>query len=391
MQISQRVAALAESATLAISARAAALRRQGQDVISFGAGEPDFDTPEPIKAVAIEAIRAGQTKYPKPASGLPQAKEAVRTKLARENGLEHGLDQVIVTAGGKMACQLACMATLNPGDEVIIPVPYWVSYPELVKLAEATPVFVRGREEDNFCLQPKQLAAALTDRTRAMFLNSPSNPGGSTYTPDQIRALAEVLAGREVWVYSDEIYDRLLFEGREFLSYAAVGPEAYAQAITINGASKTYSMTGWRVAYAAGPAPVIKAMAKLQSQGTSGAATFTQLALAAALTDSQESVEQMRVEYERRAGHIHRRLNDLPGVSCTKPTGAFYAFPNVSRAFERLKVSGSAEFCERVLNEAQVAIVPGVAFGSDEHARFSFACSLEQIDAGLDRLAKLLG
>jgi len=390
VQIAQRIQLIDESATLAITARAAALKQQGHDVISFGAGEPDFDTPEHIKQAAIKALLAGQTKYPKPASGLAPAKEAVCAKLARENGLNYRPEQVVITVGCKMACQLACLATLNPGDEVIVPVPYWVSYPDLVKLAGGVPVFVCGDEADNFCVRPEQLAAAITSRTRAMFVNSPNNPGGFTYTPEQLRALAGVLAGRDIWVYSDEIYDRLVFGGRSALSFATINPDAYARTVTINGASKTYSMTGWRIGYAAGPVELIRAMAKLQSQGTSGAVTFIQTALAAALNDSQDCVEQMRREYEKRAAHVHRRLSELPGLTCIKPTGAFFAFPNITGACRKLGVRGSVEFCERVLTEARVAIVPGIAFGCDDHARFSFACSMAQIDEGLDRLEKLL-
>ncbi len=390
MKLSRRVLELAESATLAVSAKAARLKAEGADVIGFGAGEPDFDTPVHIRQAGIAAIEAGQTRYSKPASGLPAAKQAVCTKLSRENQLRYAPEQVIITAGGKMAIYLAVHAIIDEGDEVIIPSPYWVSYPEIVKLAGGTPVFVSGREGNDYKLTPDCLQAALSDRTRMFILNSPSNPSGVTYAPEEIRALADVLQGHELVVLSDEIYDRLLYDGQTTLSHAAVSDKAYAQTITINSASKSYAMTGWRVGYAAGPVEIIKAMAKLQSQSTSGAATFNQLALAAGLTADQAAVESMRKEFERRAHFMYARLTSIPGVRCPKPTGAFYCFPNVSGTFAGLGVSGSAEFADRLLDEAGIAVVPGVAFGMDEHVRLSFATSMEQIDEGLKRIDALL-
>jgi aspartate aminotransferase len=391
MKLSARVQALAESATLAVTAKAAAMRASGIDVLSFGAGEPDFDTPTNIKDAAKRALDEGKTKYSKPASGLAELKQAVCAKLARENELKYEPSQVIVTAGGKMACALAIQATIDPGDEVIIPVPYWVSYPEMVKLAGGVPVFVEGDEANGFKITPEQLAAKITDRTRMLVFNSPSNPGGFMYSPDEVRALAKVTAGKDMVVMSDEIYDRLTFGDDAFLSFAAASPEAYAQTLTLNGGSKTYSMTGWRIGYVAGDATIIKAMAKLQSQGTSGACTFVQHGMIEALNGSQDAVATMRSAFAERAKRIHERLNALPGVTCNQPTGAFYAFPNVSGAFAGLGVKGSVEFASKVLEEANVAVVPGIAFGSDNHVRFSFACSMEQIDAGMDRIAKLLG
>jgi aspartate aminotransferase len=390
MKLSQRVQALAESATLAVTAKAAAMRAQGLDVLSFGAGEPDFDTPQNVKDAAVRALAAGQTKYSKPASGLAEAKAAVCTKLHRENGLSYEPAQVIVTAGGKMACALAIQALIDPGDEVIIPVPYWVSYPEMVKLAGGRPVLLAGDPDNAFKFTPEQLAAAITPQTRMLIFNSPSNPGGFTYTPDEVRAIAEVTAGRDLVVLSDEIYDRLVYGDQEFMSYAAASPQAYTQTLTVNGGSKTYSMTGWRVGYVAGDAKIIKAMAKLQSQGTSGACTFVQHGLVEALTGAQDEVARMRAAFAERAARIHERLNALPGVKCNPPTGAFYVFPNVVGAFAKLGVDNSVDFASKVLEEARVAVVPGVAFGCDEHVRFSYACGMEQIDAGLDRLAQLL-
>jgi aspartate aminotransferase len=391
MKLSQRVQSLAESQTLIVTAKAAKLKAEGIDVLSFGAGEPDFDTPENIKQAAIDALRRGDTKYSKPASGIPAAKKAVCEKLKRENGLSYSPSQVIVTAGGKMGCALAILALVDPGDEVIVPVPYWVSYPEMVKMAGGKPVLLKGAGGGSFKFTPEQLAAAITPKTRMLLFNSPSNPGGFTYTPDEVRAIADVVAGKDIVVLSDEIYDRLVYDGTRFVSFASVSPKAYEQTLTLNGGSKAYSMTGWRVGYVAGPEHIIQAMIKLQSQTTTGACTFVQAGLIEALTGNQAEVERMRRAFEQRAHRIHEGLNTLPGFKCPKPTGAFYAFPNVTEAYKRLGVKGSVEFAAKVLDEARVAIVPGIAFGSDDHVRFSFACGMEQIDKGLARLAELLG
>lgn len=390
MQIAKRITDLAESATLAVSAKAARLRADGIDVIGFGAGQPDFPTPSHIVQAGIGALEAGHTGYVNPASGLLLAKKAVCTKLARDNALTYAPDQVIITSGGKMACYLAIHAVVNPGDEVIIPKPYWVSYPEIVKLAGGTPVYVTGPEENDFKVSPELLSQVVTNRTRLVVLNSPSNPSGVTYTPPEIRGLAQVLQHQNLCVLSDEIYDQLVFTGQEVLSYAAVNQHTYAQTITLNSASKTYAMTGWRLGYAAGPVKMIKAMAKLQSQSTSGAVTFNQHALAEALTGNHDTFQTMRDEFERRGQHMWSRLSAMPDVCCPKPTGAFYCFPNVSGTYERLGVSGSIEFADRLLEESRVAVVPGVAFGMDEHVRLSYATSMEDIDKGLDRMAALI-
>jgi aspartate aminotransferase len=390
MRVSQRIAQLAESATLAVSARAATMRAEGIDVVSMAAGEPDFDTPDHIKQAAISAILTGRTKYSKPASGLPEAKAAACLKLERENGLTYDPSQIIITAGAKNAVQMTFMSVLEPGDEVIVPVPYWVSYPEQIKLAGAVPVFVHGDEVHNFELTVGQLEAAITERTRMLVLNSPNNPGGFTYTPEKIRRIAQFLEGVDILVLSDEIYDRLTYGGVPHLSIAATGPDAYGKTVTISGGSKTYAMTGWRIGFAAGPRYIIEAMAKLQSQRTSGAATFTQLALVEALTGAQDCVAMMRAEFAERAAHMHRRLSAMPGLTCVEPTGAFYCFPNVLGAYDRLGVNGSVEFADRLLEEAHVAVVPGIAFGNDAHVRMSFATSTEQIDRGLDRLEAFL-
>ncbi len=390
MRLARRVTELAESATLAVTAKAARMKAEGIDVIGFGAGEPDFDTPDHIKQAGIDAIKAGHTGYSKPASGLPVAKQAVCAKLARDNQLEYSPEQVIVTAGGKMACYLAIHALVGPGDEVIVPKPYWVSHPDMVRLAGGEPVCIAGPQERDYKLTPDDVQSALTDHTRMLILTSPSNPSGATYDPDEIRALADVLQEHQLCVLSDELYDQLLFDGQQTLSYAAVSEKSFAQTVTVNAASKTYAMTGWRAGYAAGPVEIIKAMAKLQSQTTTGAATFNQYALATALTADQGPVKEMREEFERRAHHMYRRLTAMPGVRCLKPTGAFYCFPNVSATFAKLGVSGSGEFAGRLLEQARVAVVPGIAFGMDEHIRLSFATSMEQIEEGLNRIEAFL-
>ncbi|RME38180.1 MAG: pyridoxal phosphate-dependent aminotransferase [Planctomycetota bacterium] len=390
MKLARRVMELTESATLAVSAKAARMKAAGVDVIGFGAGEPDFDTPEPIKQAGIEAIRGGHTHYSKPASGLVEAKSAVCAKFARDNGLSYTPAEVIVTAGGKMACYLAIQAVVDPGDEVVIPRPYWVSYPEMVKLAGGTPIFVTGPEENDYKLTPAVLESVLTDRTRMVILCSPSNPSGVTYSPDELRVVADVLAGRDLVVLSDEIYDRLIYDGVEHLSFAAIDDRTRAKTVTVNAASKTYAMTGWRVGFAGGPAEIIKAMARLQSQTTSGAVTFNQHALTAALTGDQFVVETMRQAFRERAERMYRRLTAIPGVRCPRPTGAIYCFPNVSATYDRLGVSGSVEFADRLLEEIRVAVVPGIAFGLDAHVRLSFALSLEEMDEGLSRIEAFL-
>lgn len=392
MKLSKRSQELTPSATLAVANKAAELRRTGVDVIGFGAGEPDFGTPDHIKAAAKKALDAGHTGYAKPTHGIPEARAAVCRKFKQDNGLDYKPDQVIVTVGGKEALYLACLALLEPGDEAILPVPYWVSFPEQIKLAGAKVVPLFADEKNGMRLTPDQIAAAVTPKTRVLIFNSPSNPGGFAYTPDETRAIASALSGRDIIVFSDEMYDRLRFGDRqEHLSFAAISDEWYAKTITFNAASKTHSMTGWRAGYAAGPLPIIKAMCNLQSHTTSGTPTFVQHALVEALTGDQSHVEVMRKAFEERGEHMWKRLNALKGVSCVRPTGAFYCFPNVSETYGALGVQDSGGFCEAVLQKAHVALVPGDAFGSEAHVRLSFANSMEHINSGLDRLETMLG
>lgn len=392
MQLSDRVRQINESATLAVSARASEMQRAGVDVVGFGAGEPDFDTPRHIIDAAKRGLDAGHTRYAKPTSGTPEARAAVCTKFKRDNGLTYAPDQAIVTVGAKEALFLGFAALLNPGDEVILPAPYWVSFPEQVRFCGGVVVPVIGSEADGLRIRPEQLASAVTPRTRVVVFNSPSNPGGFAYSPEETRAIAAALSGRDIIVFSDEMYDCLRFgERREHLSFAAISPEWYEKTVTFNAASKSHAMTGWRVGYAAGPKAIIKAMATIQSHTTSGTATFIHDALVEALAGNQSHVEQMRQEFEHRGLHMHRRLTALAGVTCVKPDGAFYCFPNVSGTFARLGVRNSGEFCRKVLEETHVALVPGEAFGMDTHARLSFATGMQTIDKGLDRLEKLLG
>ncbi len=392
MKLSQRSQQLTPSATLAVANKAAEMRRAGADVIGFGAGEPDFGTPANIKEAAKRALDAGHTGYAKPTHGIPEARAAVCEKFKVDNGLGYEPDQVIITVGGKEALYLACMALLEPGDEVILPVPYWVSFPEQIKLCGAKVVPLFADEANGMRLTPEQFAAAVTPKTRVLIFNSPSNPGGFAYSPEETREIAAALAGRDIIVFSDEMYDRLRFgDRREHLSFAAISDEWYSKTITFNAASKTHSMTGWRAGYAAGPKPIIKAMCNLQSHTTSGTPTFVQHALVEALTGDQSHVETMRQAFEERGEHMWKRLNALKGVSCVRPTGAFYCFPNVSQSYAGLGVRDSGGFCEAVLEKAHVALVPGDAFGSEAHVRLSFANSLDHINRGLDRLEKMLG
>jgi aspartate aminotransferase len=395
MKISRRAEAVPASATIAVTARAQQLKAQGVDVVGFGAGEPDFDTPEYIKQAAIKALNEGETKYT-PAAGLPRLKAVIADKLKKENHLDYSPDQVIVNIGGKHSVYLVMQALLDAGDEVILPAPYWVTYPEAVKLADGVVKVITTDKANSYKITPQQLAGAVTDRTVMLILNSPNNPGGFTYTPQQLSALAEVLEGTAVCVLSDEIYEKLIYGDTRFVSFASLSKDAFARTLTLNGLSKTFSMTGWRLGYTAGPLEVIKAMARLQSHMTSNAVTFAQYAAIAALTDpvADKVIEDMRAEFERRGQFMARRLNGIDGVECLEPTGAFYCFPDVSAHYGRnikgTRINGSGDFARALLDQANVAVVPGRPFGCDENVRLSFACSLEDISKGLDRLEEWL-
>lgn len=395
MQIARRLDVISESITLAVQAQANALKKQGVDVVGFGAGEPDFDTPDPIKEAAIAALRSGKTKY-EPTAGTPEARTAIAEKLRRFNALDYSPEEVLISVGGKHSLYVAFMATLNPGDEVIIPAPYWVSYPEMVKLAGGVPIFVHGKPEHDFKVSPAQLTAAITPRTRMVIINSPSNPGGHTYHPQELAALAKALEGHpQVMVCSDEIYERLLFNGQTTCSWASLNWDVWKdRTITCNCLSKTYAMTGWRIGYTAGPAAFIGAMNKLQSQMTSNITSFCMPAIVSALTDpaNEVQIQTMRTAFEQRGAHMYKRLNAIDGITCVRPTGAFYCFASIGGLLHKpLGPAGeicrdAIDFSRLLLAKAHVAVVPGNDFGFDDHIRLSFATSLSQIDKGLNRI-----
>jgi len=390
MKTSKRAQQVPPSATIAVTTRALELKAQGIDVIGFGAGAPDFDTPDYIKAAAVDALKAGKTKYTA-AAGIIELRTAIAAKLQKENGLKYTPDQIIVNIGGKHSVYEAMQAVLDPGDEVILPTPYWVTYPEAIKLADAVPKVVQTEKKNGYKITPSQLKEALTEKTAMLLINSPNNPGGFTYTPDELKAIAQVLEGTNVYVLSDEIYEKLIYGDTKFISFASLSEDAYNRTLTLNGFSKAFSMTGWRLGYTAGPLDAIKAMGRLQSHMTSNPVTFGQYAAIAALgPPADEAIEKMRVEFERRGKYMTQRLNSIKGVECLESTGAFYCFPDVSSHYGRtindVTINGSMDFAKALLEQANVALVPGLPFGCDNNVRLSFACSLEQITEGLDRL-----
>ena len=394
MKVSQRAQAVAPSATLAVTSRAKEMKAQGIDVVGFGAGEPDFDTPEYIKEAAIKAMREGKTKYT-PAKGIPELRETIAAKLAKDNGLKYTADQIVVNIGGKHAVYEAMQAVLDPGDEVLLPAPYWVTYPEAAALAGATVKVLETGKKTGYKITPQQLKNAIGPKSALLIINSPSNPGGFTYTPDELRALAKALEGTNVAVMSDEIYEKLIYGDTQFISFAALSADAYNRTLTLNGLSKAYSMTGWRLGYTAGPLDVIKAMSRLQDHMTSNPVTFAQYAAIAAMgPQSAEAIETMRIEFEKRGKYMAERLRAMKGVECSEPTGAFYCFPDVSshygRTFGGVKVAGSMDFAKALLEQANVGVVPGLPFGCDKNVRLSFATSMQQITKGLDRMEKWL-
>ena len=394
MKVSKRAQKVPPSATIAVTARAQELKAQGVDVVGFGAGAPDFDTPDYIKDAAIEALKAGKTKYTA-AAGIVELRTAIANKLKKENSLEYSPDQVIVNIGGKHSVYEAMQAVLDPGDEVILQTPYWVTYTETIKLAGAVAKIIQTDKDNSYKLTPSQLKEAITEKTAMLLINSPNNPGGFTYTPEELKGIAKVLEGTSVMVLSDEIYEKLIYGDTQFVSFASLSEDAYNRTLTLNGFSKTFSMTGWRFGYTAGPLEVIKAMGRLQSHMTSNPVTFCQYAAIAALGEqAEQAIEKMRVEFERRGKYMAERLNSIEGVECPESTGAFYCFPDVSSHYGRningTKINGSMDFAKALLEQTNVALVPGLPFGCDNNVRLSFACSLEQITKGLDRLEEWL-
>lgn len=391
MELSQRVQRIKPSPTLAVTARAAQLRAEGKDIIGFGAGEPDFDTPEHIKQAAIEAIHAGFTKYT-PVAGIPRLRQAVADKFLRDNGLKYKPSQVLVSVGGKQSFFNLTQALLNTGDEVIIPAPYWVSYPDMVLLADGIPVIIDSGIDQGFKITPEQLDRAITKRTRLVVINSPSNPTGATYSRAELVALGDVLRRHpHVLVASDDIYEHIrLDDGEAFCNILMACPELYDRAIVLNGVSKSYSMTGWRIGYAAGPVELIQAMENIQSQSTSNPTSISQVAAEAALNGDQSFIDDMNRAFRERHDYVVESLNRIRGVRCLSSRGAFYAFPLMQEVIDRLKLKDDVDLGEYLINVAGVALVPGSAFGAPGYMRLSFATSLDNLKKGLQRITAAL-
>ena len=380
MEIATRLTELTPSLTLAIDSKAKALKAEGVDVCGFGAGEPDMDTPEHIKAAAIAALQEGHTKYT-PSSGILELRKAISKKFAADNSLEYKPGQIIVSNGAKQSCFNAISAVVNPGDEVVIPAPFWLSYPEMVRIAGGVPVIVQTKEENDWKMTAEEFENAMTPCTKMVIINSPGNPTGSVYTREDLRAISEVAAEEDIYILSDEIYEKLTYDGAEHVSIASLTPEAYDLTITVNGFSKAYAMTGWRLGYLGAPEPIAKAIDSMQSHTTSNPCSFAQYGGLAALTGDQQCVTDMREEFDIRRQYMFERLSGISGIKAVKPLGAFYILANVSSF--GLK---SQNFADRLLSKANVALVPGIAFGDDRTVRLSYAASLDIIKTGLDRI-----
>jgi len=385
MHASQALQRIKPPATITISEKARQMKRAGRRVVTLSSGEPDFDTHDSVKVAAMRAIEAGHTKYP-PVAGLPELRAAVQLKFARENGLDYDQEQIIVCTGGKQVISNAMLATLDPGDEVIIPTPCWVSYPDIVALCGGAPVMVPGVAEHELKLTPKALRAAITPRTRWLVLNSPSNPSGTIYTRDELQALADVLLMHpHVWILSDDIYEHLVYDDHEFCTMAQVAPQLIDRTLTMNGVSKAYAMTGWRIGYGAGPRALIAGMQKIQSQLTSGTCTIAQWAAIAALNGPQDYLDTRRQQFQQRRDRVVALLNDIPGLHCTVPQGAFYVFPSCAGLMGRTAPSGKVletdeDFVTELLNDTGVAVVHGSAFGVEPYFRVSYATSMAQLE-----------
>jgi aspartate aminotransferase len=379
MEISERAAQLTPSLTLSIDSKAKAMKAEGLDVCGFGAGEPDFDTPEHIKRAAIEALEAGFTKYT-PNAGIPELRQAISDKFAADNGLNYRAGQVVVSNGAKHACYNAILATCQPGDEVVIPAPYWVSYPDMVRLVGAEPVIVPTSERNGWKMRPEDFENAMTPRTKRLIMNSPGNPTGSVYTREELEAIVSVAAEEDIYVLSDEIYEKLVYDDVKHVSIASLSQEAYDLTITVNGFSKSYAMTGWRLGYLAAPDAVVRAVDSIQSHTSSNPSSFSQYGALAALKGDQQPLADMREEFDMRRNYMFDRLSKISNITAVKPQGAFYILVNISQ----LGLT-SQNFADRLLSKANVAVVPGAAFGDDRTVRFSYATSLDVIKKGLDR------
>jgi len=389
--LSDRVNAVKPSATLAITARAARLRASGKDIISLGAGEPDFDTPEHIKKAAIKALAEGFTKYT-PVDGTPSLKETIIKKFETDNGLHYEDNQILVSCGGKQSFFNLTQALLNPGDEVIILGPYWVSYPDMILLAQGKPVIITATQDQQFKINPEQLRAALTRNTRLFVINSPSNPTGVTYTIAELKALADVLNDYpNVIIATDDMYEHITWETGRFVNILNAAPELYNRTVVLNGVSKAYSMTGWRIGYAGGPKEIIQAMKKIQSQSTSNPTSISQVAAEAAISGNQDCMQTRLFEFKKRHDYVVKKLNQIPGIDCLATDGTFYVFPDVSNAIARLKnIENDIDFAEHLITHAGVAVVPGSAFGCSNHIRISIATSMENLENAIKRISLAL-
>jgi aspartate aminotransferase len=379
MDISARAAQLSPSLTLSIDSKAKAMKAEGIDVCGFGAGEPDFDTPEHIKAAAIAALEAGFTKYT-PSAGLPELRQAIAEKLEADNQISYRPSQIVVSSGAKHSCYNAILATCQPGDEVLIPSPYWVSYPDMVRLAGAEPIIVQTTERNGWKMRASDFENAMTPRTKMVILNSPGNPTGAVYTREELQGIVEVAAEEDIYILSDEIYEKLVYDDTKHVSVASLSPEAYGLTITVNGFSKAYAMTGWRLGYLAAPEAVAKAVDNIQSHSTSNPCSFAQKGAVAALKGDQQALTDMRDEFSMRRDYMFDRITKIPNITAVKPQGAFYILVNISQ----LGLS-SQNFADRLLSKANVAVVPGAAFGDDRTVRLSYATSIDVIKKGLDR------
>lgn len=394
MNLSKKAIGINPSITLAITAKAKELKDSGIDVVSFGAGEPDFNTPENIINAAIKAMQEGKTKYTK-ASGVLELRKAICDKFKKDNQLEYNPDQIIVSAGAKQSLANAFMAILNPGDEVIIPVPYWVSYPELIKLADGKPVYVKTDKKCNYKYTIEALENIVTDKTKAILLNSPNNPTGTIYSKEELTKIAEFAKKHDLIIVSDEIYEKLIYDNKKHVSIASISEDAFKRTIVINGLSKSYAMTGWRIGYAAAPLEITKLMISIQSHMTSNTNSITQYAAIEALTATQENIDKMIIEFEKRRNFMVEKISYIGGLDIIKPNGAFYVMINIESFFNKQlngkKITNSVDFSELLLDEEKVAVIPGAAFGLDNYIRVSYATSIELIDKGLIRLNSFLG
>jgi len=393
MKLAERVNRIKPSPTFAAAAKAATMRAKGIEVISLAQGEPDFDTPENIKEAAYKAIREGITKYT-PAAGFPDLKDAIIQKFKNDNGLTYDRSQVFASAGAKLIIYNLAQALFGAGDEVIIPAPYWVSYTDIVLLMDATPVVIPTSEKQGFKISVDQLKLAITSRTKAIIINSPCNPTGATYTADELKALAEILLQKKILIIADDIYEKFVYDGTVFTSIASLGKEIQDQTVVVNGVSKTYSMTGWRIGYAAGSAEIIAAMDKKKTQNVSNPVSFCQKAAVEALLGPQDSVQKMIAEFDRRRRYIVDRLNAMEMIRCSMPKGAFYAFPNVTGLFGKKwgekQISNSSDVTDFLLEDAKVAVVAGSGFGDDNYVRFAYANSMKNIEKGMDQIQEAL-